>query len=54
MKGDVLTTGLSMAIEELNIDADGFGHTAYDDAVNTSKVLLKLIADGWTAEHYFT
>ena len=53
LKGDVLTTGLSMAIEELNINADGFGHTAYDDAVNTSKVLLMLIADGWTAEQYF-
>ena len=47
LKGDKKTTGLRKAAEELNIDADGYWHTAYDDAVNTSKVLLKLIADGW-------
>jgi len=52
-KGDRQTTGLLKATEELNIDADGFGHTAYDDAVNTGKVLLRLIADGWKPEHYF-
>ena len=41
------------ATEELEINAEGFGHTAYDDAFNTAKVLLKLIADGWKPEHYF-
>ena len=41
------------ATEELEINAEGFGHTAYDDAVNTGKILLKLIADGWKPEHYF-
>ena len=54
LKGDRLTTGLSKAIEELNINPDGFGHTAYDDAANTGQVILKLIADGWKPEDYFT
>ena len=53
LKADKLTTGLSKAIEELGISKDGFGHTAYDDAVNTGKILLKLIADGWKPEDYF-
>ena len=53
LKGDSLTTGLRKATEELDIDAHGLWHTAYDDAVNTSHVLLKLIADGWEPEHYF-
>ena len=39
--------------KELNISADGYWHTAYDDAVNTSKNLLRLIDDGWKPEHYF-
>ena len=53
LKGDRKTTGLHRAIEELNIEMEGYGHTAYDDAVNTGKVLQKLIADGWKPEHYF-
>ena len=53
MRDDRLTTGLKRATEELGIDADGFWHTAYDDAVNTSKVLVKLLEDGWQPEHYF-
>jgi len=53
LKGDRLTTGLVKAAEEQNIDMDGFGHTAYDDAYNTGKVLLKLISNGWQPEHYF-
>ena len=53
LKGEKNTPGLQKAIEELNINADGFGHTAYDDAANAGKVLLKLIADGWKPEHYF-
>jgi sporulation inhibitor KapD len=53
LKGEKNTPGLQKAIEELNINADGFGHTAYDDAANTGKVLLKLISDGWKPEHYF-
>lgn len=53
LKCDRNTTGLSKAAEELNINTEGFGHTAYDDAVNTGKILLRLIADGWKPEHYF-
>jgi len=53
LKEDRLTTGLSRAIEELGIDKEGFGHTAYDDAVNTGKILLKLISGGWKPEDYF-
>ena len=52
MKGDRNTTGLIKAAEEQGIAADGYWHTAYDDAVNTSKILLKLIDDGWMPEHY--
>ena len=47
------TTGLRKATEELNVNADGLWHTAYDDAVNTGKVLIKLIADGWKLKDYF-
>jgi len=47
------TTGLRKAAEELAVDTDGLWHTAYDDAVNTGKILLKLIANGWKPEHYF-
>jgi len=50
MKGDSRTTGLHKAAEEMHIDAEGLWHTAYDDAVNTGKVLLKLMADGWEPE----
>ena len=53
LKGNKMTTGMLKAAEELNIDAEGFGHTAYDDAYNTGKILLALIADGWKPEHYF-
>jgi len=53
MKGDRNTTGLIRAAEELGIAADGYWHTAYDDAVNTSKILLKLINNGWSPEHSF-
>jgi sporulation inhibitor KapD len=54
LKGDKNTTGLRKAVEELSINADGFGHTAYDDAYNTGKILLKLIAAGWKPEDYFS
>ena len=53
LKGDRNTTGLRKATEELDVDGEGLWHTAYDDAVNTGKVLLKLIANGWTPEQYF-
>ena len=53
LKGDRNTTGLRAATEELGVNADGLWHTAYDDAVNTGNVLLKLIDDGWKPEDYF-
>jgi len=46
-KGDHLTTGLAKAAEELQVTAEGFGHTAYDDAMNTVGVLIKLLDRGW-------
>ena len=53
MKGGRNTTGLIKAAEELGIAADGYWHTAYDDAVNTSKILLKLVDGGWKPEHFY-
>ena len=53
MKGDKKTTGLRMAADELNVNADGYWHTAYDDAYNTGSVLLKMIDKGWKPEHFF-
>jgi len=50
LKGDRNTTGLRKAAEELEVDAAGLWHTAYDDANNTGKILLKLLAEGWTPE----
>ena len=52
LKGDKNTTGLMKATEKLNIDTNGFSHTAYDDAYNTYLVLLKLIDGGWKPEDF--
>ena len=53
LKGDTYTTGLKKATEEQNVDTGGLWHTAYDDAANTSKLLVKLLADGWKPEAYW-
>ena len=53
MKGDAFTTGLRRATEELNIQTEGLWHTAYDDAENTSKLLVKMLTDNWNPEYYF-
>ena len=53
MKGDSYTTGLRKATEEQNVDTGGLWHTAYDDAANTGKLLVKLLANGWKPEDYF-
>ena len=53
MKGDSYTTGLKKATEEQNVDTGGLWHTAYDDAANTGKLLVKLLKGGWTPEAYF-
>ena len=31
---------------------EGTWHTALDDAINTSKLLVKLIEDGWDVEAF--
>ncbi len=49
-KQDRLTTGLKRAAEELGAETDGLWHTAQADAVNTGKVLLKLMEKGWKPE----
>ena len=53
LKGDTYTTGLKKATEEQNVDTGGLWHTAYDDAANTGKLLVKLLADGWKPEAYW-
>jgi sporulation inhibitor KapD len=52
LKGNQHTTGLRKVTEELNIAAEGLWHTAHDDAANTGKILLKLLAGGWKPEDY--
>ncbi len=51
-RGDTMTTGLRKAAEELDV-AGGLWHTAYDDAVNTGKILERMLANRWTPEEYF-
>lgn len=52
-KGDELTTGLKRATEEQEVDTAGLWHTAYDDAANTGKLLVRMLEKGWTPEFYF-
>ncbi len=54
MKSDNYTTGLRKATEEQDVDTGGIWHTAYDDAANTGKLLIKLLTDGWNPEEYFS
>lgn len=51
-KGDDYTTGLKKATEELEAGGDGLWHTAFDDAVNTGRVLFKLMEKGWKLEDF--
>lgn len=46
------TPGLKAAIEDLEVGANGLAHTAFDDAYNTGKVLVKMLEKGWTYEAY--
>lgn len=50
MKGDDYTTGLKKATEEQQVETGGLWHTAYDDAANTGKLLVKLLQGGWSVE----
>ena len=52
LKGERRTTGLKQAAGELGVDADGLWHTAHADALNTARVLLKLMEGGWMPEDY--
>jgi len=50
--GDSNTTGLRKATEEQEIDTGDLWHTAIDDAVNTGKLLVQLLEDGWDPEDF--
>jgi sporulation inhibitor KapD len=45
-------TSLQNAVDEQNIIMDGLWHTAYGDAIKTSKILQLLLADDWSPEEY--
>ena len=51
-RGEENTPGLKTAIIEMEVTADGLAHTAFDDAYNTGKVLVKMLEKGWTYEAY--
>ena len=53
MKGDSYTTGLRKATEEQNVQTGGLWHTAFDDAANTGKLLIKMLSDNWNPKDYF-
>lgn len=52
LKSDDYTTGLKKATEEQEVDTAGLWHTAFDDANNTGKLLIKLIEKGWKPEDF--
>lgn len=52
MKGDSYTTGLKKATEEQLVDTAGLWHTAFDDANNTGKLLIKLLEKGWSPQAF--
>lgn len=52
LKGDDYTTGLKKATEEQCVDTAGLWHTAFDDANNTGKLLIKLIEKGFKPEDF--
>ncbi|GHU65271.1 exonuclease [Clostridia bacterium] len=50
--GDSHTTGLRKATEEQGIDTGLLWHTAIDDAINTGKLLVQILQDGWEPEDF--
>ena len=46
------TPSLKSAAEEQNVVMEGTWHTALDDAINTSKLLVKLLEGGWDVEAF--
>lgn len=50
--GDDYTTGLKRATEEQGIDTGMLWHAARDDALNTGKLLVQLLQDGWNPDEF--
>ncbi len=50
--GSERTIGLRQATEEQGVDTAGLWHTAFDDANNTGKLLMNMLAKGWTLDAY--
>ena len=44
--------GLKATVEALGMTFDGIWHTAFDDALNTGKILHKMIDMGWEPQQY--
>ena len=52
MTGMKRTPGLKATIEALGLTFDGIWHTAFDDALNTGKIMHKMIDMGWDPQKY--
>ncbi|WP_051533512.1 3'-5' exonuclease [Anaerovibrio sp. RM50] len=52
MTGMKRTPGLKATIETLGMTFDGIWHTAFDDALNTGKILHKMVDMGWDPQRY--
>lgn len=50
--GKEKTPSLKSAVEEQKVVMEGIWHTALDDAINTSKLLVRLLQDGWDVEAF--
>jgi len=46
------TPSLKSAVEEQGVEMEGTWHTALADAINTSKLLVKLLENGWNVEGF--
>ena len=42
---------LKVALDEQKISLDGLWHTAFDDARNTSKLVVHMLNQGWSVNH---
>ena len=52
--GDSNTTGLRKATEEQCIDTGMLWHAAISDALNTGKLLITLLKDGWNPDDFMS
>lgn len=48
------TPSLKLAVQEQNIEMEGLWHTALDDAINTTKLLIKLLKTGFDPKEVMT